>query len=346
MAARRGLPGVRRSEALGASVCVGGVSSSIAPALPDSYWVGLLTEMLILGDAGDEPRHPARIHRASVARPRVASSASRPMPWRCCRRRTRGILGCVAGGDSRRRPAQRRVRPARLARQRRVFPDDHAGDRHGAVGPELPLDPGDRRGQRHSAAFRGSRRTPACRSRARSPSTTSRWRYSACRRCVMALLVRSPFGLTLRGIRENEVADEEPGLQHLAALLPELRRVRVHLPAWPGIMWAYYNGFVSPTYLDLTASSELFLMVTLGGPATLVGPGARRRRDRPAEERDQRLHRAMAADSRHRLHRHDPGGSTGSVEPGQTASRATAAQRHRGRVVPDCLCVCWRLGGS
>ena len=39
-----------------------------------------------------------------------------------------------------------------------------------------------------------------------------------------------------------------------------------------GVMWAYYNGFVSPTYLDLTASSELFLMVTLGGPATLVGP--------------------------------------------------------------------------
>jgi ABC-type branched-subunit amino acid transport system permease subunit len=37
-------------------------------------------------------------------------------------------------------------------------------------------------------------------------------------------------------------------------------------------MWAYYNGFVSPTYLDLTASSELFLMVTLGGPSTLIGP--------------------------------------------------------------------------
>ena len=34
-----------------------------------------------------------------------------------------------------------------------------------------------------------------------------------------------------------------------------------------GVMWAYYNGFVSPTYLELTASSELFLMVTLGGPA-------------------------------------------------------------------------------
>ena len=39
-----------------------------------------------------------------------------------------------------------------------------------------------------------------------------------------------------------------------------------------GVVWAYYNGFVSPTYLDLTSSSELFLMVTLGGPGTLVGP--------------------------------------------------------------------------
>ena len=39
-----------------------------------------------------------------------------------------------------------------------------------------------------------------------------------------------------------------------------------------GVVWAYYNGFVSPTYLDLTASSELFLMVTLGGAGTLVGP--------------------------------------------------------------------------
>ena len=39
-----------------------------------------------------------------------------------------------------------------------------------------------------------------------------------------------------------------------------------------GVVWAYYNGFVSPTYLDLAASSELFLMVTLGGPGTLVGP--------------------------------------------------------------------------
>ena len=33
-----------------------------------------------------------------------------------------------------------------------------------------------------------------------------------------------------------------------------------------------FRALVSPTYLDLTDSSELFLMVTLGGPATLIGP--------------------------------------------------------------------------
>ena len=88
----------------------------------------------------------------------------------------------------------------------------------------------------------------------------------------MALLVRSPFGLSLRGIRENEAAHEEPRFQHVAPLLSELSSSRGRSRAWPGCMWAYYNGFVSPTYLDLTASSELFLMVTLGGPATLVGP--------------------------------------------------------------------------
>ena len=39
-----------------------------------------------------------------------------------------------------------------------------------------------------------------------------------------------------------------------------------------GVFWAYYNGFVGPSYFDLTSSFELFLMVTLGGPGTLAGP--------------------------------------------------------------------------
>jgi branched-chain amino acid transport system permease protein len=88
---------------------------------------------------------------------------------------------------------------------------------------------------------------------------------------AIAILVRSPFGLTLRGIRENEGRMKSLGLNtwlhcYLSFILSGF------FASIAGVMWAYYNGFVSPTYLDLTASSELFLMVTLGGPATLIGP--------------------------------------------------------------------------
>jgi branched-chain amino acid transport system permease protein len=88
---------------------------------------------------------------------------------------------------------------------------------------------------------------------------------------LMTLLVKSPFGLTLQGIREHEPRMRSLGFN--TWLHGYLSYVSAGaFASIAGIMWAYYNGFVSPTYLDLTASSELFLMVTLGGPATLVGP--------------------------------------------------------------------------
>jgi branched-chain amino acid transport system permease protein len=88
---------------------------------------------------------------------------------------------------------------------------------------------------------------------------------------LLAVLVRSPFGLTLRGIRENEARMRSLGFNTwLHCYLSYV--ISGAFASVAGVMWAYYNGFVSPTYLDLTASSELFLMVTLGGPATLVGP--------------------------------------------------------------------------
>jgi branched-chain amino acid transport system permease protein len=94
--------------------------------------------------------------------------------------------------------------------------------------------------------------------------------FAACA-LMMALLVRSPFGLTLQGMREHEPRMRSLGFNTwLHGYLSYVGAGAFASVA--GIMWAYYNGFVSPTYLDLTASSELFLMVTLGGPATLVGP--------------------------------------------------------------------------
>ena len=88
---------------------------------------------------------------------------------------------------------------------------------------------------------------------------------------AMALFVSSPFGYTLRGIRENEARMNSLGFNtwlhcYVAYVISGF------FASVAGVVWAYYNGFVSPTYLDLAASSELFLMVTLGGPGTLVGP--------------------------------------------------------------------------
>jgi branched-chain amino acid transport system permease protein len=88
---------------------------------------------------------------------------------------------------------------------------------------------------------------------------------------LLALLVSSPFGFTLRGIRENESRMKSLGFNTwLHCYLSYV--IAGGFASVSGVIWAYYNGFVSPTYLDLTASSELFLMVTLGGPGTLVGP--------------------------------------------------------------------------
>src|SRR4029077_6265115 len=39
-----------------------------------------------------------------------------------------------------------------------------------------------------------------------------------------------------------------------------------------GMLWAYYNGFVSPVDLQLATSVEILLMVALGGRGTLLGP--------------------------------------------------------------------------
>ena len=93
----------------------------------------------------------------------------------------------------------------------------------------------------------------------------------ACCLALLALIVRSPFGATLKGIRENEARMRSLGYNtRLHCYVSYL--ISGAFASVAGVMWAYYNGFVSPTYLDLTASSELFLMVTLGGPGTLLGP--------------------------------------------------------------------------
>jgi branched-chain amino acid transport system permease protein len=88
---------------------------------------------------------------------------------------------------------------------------------------------------------------------------------------LLGLLVRSPFGMSLLGIRESESRMRALGYnvwlhKYLAFVISGT------FAGFAGVFWAYYNGFVSPVDVQLVTSVETLLMVALGGPGTLAGP--------------------------------------------------------------------------
>ena len=88
---------------------------------------------------------------------------------------------------------------------------------------------------------------------------------------LLYLFVKSPFGLTLQGIRESESRMRMLGYNvELHKLLAFV--VSGFFASIAGILYAWYNNFFSPSAVGLTQSAEGVLMVILGGASTLVGP--------------------------------------------------------------------------
>ena len=88
---------------------------------------------------------------------------------------------------------------------------------------------------------------------------------------LMAIFVRSPFGHSLKGVRESESRMRILGYHTwLHKYLSYVSSAAFGGVA--GALWAYFDGFISPYNMDLTASIEIILMVILGGPGTLIGP--------------------------------------------------------------------------
>jgi len=88
---------------------------------------------------------------------------------------------------------------------------------------------------------------------------------------LMAIYVRSPFGHSLKGVRESESRMRVLGYHTwLHKYLSYVSAAAFGGVA--GAFWAYFDGFISPYNMDLTASIEIILMVILGGPGTLIGP--------------------------------------------------------------------------
>src|SRR5215475_3269376 len=88
---------------------------------------------------------------------------------------------------------------------------------------------------------------------------------------VLRTIVRSPFGQSLVGIRESESRMRTLGYhvwlhKYLGFVIAG------GVGGFAGVLWAYYNGFVSPSDLELATSVEILLMVALGGRGTLIGP--------------------------------------------------------------------------
>ncbi len=88
---------------------------------------------------------------------------------------------------------------------------------------------------------------------------------------ALAVVVESPFGKALAGIKESETRMEVLGYnvwayQYAASVLAGV------LAGFAGVLFVYYNGYVSPVYLSVVFSAQALLMVILGGAGTLLGP--------------------------------------------------------------------------
>lgn len=88
---------------------------------------------------------------------------------------------------------------------------------------------------------------------------------------VFWMLVNSPFGLALKGIRDSEARMRVLGYnvwlyKYIAFMVSAL------IGGISGVLHAYFYGCPNPADFSLIHSSSALLMVILGGPGTLFGP--------------------------------------------------------------------------
>jgi branched-chain amino acid transport system permease protein len=87
---------------------------------------------------------------------------------------------------------------------------------------------------------------------------------------LLMLIVRSPFGLVLKGVRETPRRMSALGYnvwlyRYLAMMISGA------FAGAAGVLYAWYNQFVGPVALSLDQSTQFLIMVILGGIGTLVG---------------------------------------------------------------------------
>jgi branched-chain amino acid transport system permease protein len=85
------------------------------------------------------------------------------------------------------------------------------------------------------------------------------------------VLIRSPFGLSLRGIKGSETRMQSLGYRttmHLYAAFV----IAGAIASLAGVLYVYYNRFINPVAASFQISVEVSLMAIVGGSGTIVGP--------------------------------------------------------------------------
>jgi len=87
---------------------------------------------------------------------------------------------------------------------------------------------------------------------------------------ALYVLVHSPFGRSLAGIRERELRMKILGYntwlhKYIAFIIAGA------FGGLSGVLWAHTAGIISPVNVELTTSVDALLMAVLGGAGTLVG---------------------------------------------------------------------------
>ena len=91
--------------------------------------------------------------------------------------------------------------------------------------------------------------------------------------CALAyrMLVTSPFGLTLRGIKSSESRMRSLGYDVGKHLYVAFALSGI-IASVAGVLYVYYNRFVNPGAASFPVSVEAVLMAIVGGSGTILGP--------------------------------------------------------------------------
>ncbi|KKB34070.1 branched-chain amino acid ABC transporter permease [Bacillus thermotolerans] len=88
---------------------------------------------------------------------------------------------------------------------------------------------------------------------------------------VLRMIVKSPYGQVLVGIRENETRVKSMGYntgfyKYSAFILAGI------FGGVSGALYTYFNGFIAPSDVYWTMSGTALIMVLVGGAGTMLGP--------------------------------------------------------------------------